>query len=147
MNIFSQQISLRWADLDPNRHLRHGVYFDLGAQHRIQILAHHGLTLEAMNEMNLGPVIFREECAFKKEIHFYDVCTIATFVSKMRNDASRWTFQHIIKKASDQVCAIIICEGAWLNLAERKILQQIPLIVQNAMNSFPKSTDFVEERV
>ena len=36
--IFSKTISLRWADLDPNFHLRHSVYYDLGSQQRVEVL-------------------------------------------------------------------------------------------------------------
>ncbi|MBS1565552.1 MAG: thioesterase, partial [Bacteroidetes bacterium] len=31
MNEFNRYPELRWADMDPNLHLRHSVYYDLGA--------------------------------------------------------------------------------------------------------------------
>ena len=45
MATFSKQLSFRWADLDPNFHLRHSVYYDFGAQHRVEILEQLGLTM------------------------------------------------------------------------------------------------------
>ena len=42
MSTFSKQISIRWADLDPNFHLRHSVYYDLGSQFRMELLEEAG---------------------------------------------------------------------------------------------------------
>ncbi len=38
MSTFSKNISIRWADLDPNFQLHHRVYCDLGSQFRIELL-------------------------------------------------------------------------------------------------------------
>ena len=50
MSTFSKQISIRWADLDPNFHLRHSVYYDLGSQFRMELLEEAGLTMKIMKE-------------------------------------------------------------------------------------------------
>ena len=34
MEPFKQNLQVRWADLDPNGHVRHSVYYDYGAQIR-----------------------------------------------------------------------------------------------------------------
>jgi acyl-CoA thioester hydrolase len=31
MNQYSKKIDIRWSDIDANFHLRHSVYYDLGA--------------------------------------------------------------------------------------------------------------------
>jgi len=50
MSTFSKEISIRWANLDPNYHMRQSAYYDFGAQHRIEILSHKGLTMKIMQE-------------------------------------------------------------------------------------------------
>lgn len=63
-----KQISIRWSDLDPNFHLRHSVFYDFAAQQRVEILNSIGLTMSKFQEMKMGPVIFREEANFRREI-------------------------------------------------------------------------------
>ena len=106
MNAFSTVISIRWADIDANFHLRHSAYYDFGAQHRVNILAAHGLTMTAMQEQHCGPVLFREECVFKKEIHLTDTITITTSLAKMRADGSRFSIQHLFtREGGTTLCA------------------------------------------
>ena len=144
MTLFKKSISIRWADIDPNFHLRHSVYYDFGAQHRIEILEDTGLTLNIMKELNFGPVVFREECVFKREIRFSDSITINTKMLKMKPDASRWTIEHSLLNSDDKICAIITVDGAWIDTLKRKIKTELPMVVSEVFKSFPKSHDFME---
>ena len=87
MATFSKQLSFRWSDLDPNFHMRHSAYYDFGAQHRIEILEELGLTLRVMKTEHFGPVLFREECVFRKEINLSDTIVMQTKIAKMKSDA------------------------------------------------------------
>ena len=121
MEAFSKEIQVRWSDLDPNAHLRHSVYYDWGALCRIDFLFSKGLTPGLMQELHFGPILFREECVFKKEIRLGDKVTIGLKVTKARKDYSRWSIQHDIIKNGDVVSAILTVDGAWLNTKERKL--------------------------
>ena len=57
METYIQAIDIRWADLDPNFHLRHSVYYDYGAYCRISFLNEQGITPEFMTQFNLGPIL------------------------------------------------------------------------------------------
>lgn len=114
-------LQIRWADLDPNFHLRHSVYYDWAAMCRTEFLVLNGLTPALMQQLHFGPIIFREEALFKKEIRFGDVLTINMKLIKSRRDYSRWTIQHEIVKADSTVCAVVNIDGAWLNTKERKL--------------------------
>jgi len=142
MTTFSKQISLRWSDLDPNFHVRHSVYYDFGAQHRIEILEDLGLTMKIFKENHFGPVLFREECIFKREISLSDKIFIHTKVSKMRPDTSRWTIVHELRNKEDQLHATITVDGAWMDTKLRKLVNPVPEIAIKALSSFPKSEDF-----
>jgi acyl-CoA thioester hydrolase len=143
MTTFSKTISIRWADIDPNFHLRHSVYYDFGSQFRIEVLEKSGLTLKLMQEEGFGPVLFREECIFKREIRLSDNITINAKISKMRPDASRWTIIHEFLSPENKLCALITVEGAWLDTKLRKLASPTPQIVIDVFNVFPKSDDFV----
>ncbi|WP_313805477.1 acyl-CoA thioesterase [Flavobacterium sp.] len=142
MSTFSKEISIRWSDLDPNFHMRHSAFYDFGAQHRIEVLSQNGLTMRVMQEQHFGPVLFREECVFRKEIHLGNKIFIHTKIGKMKADASRWTIVHELKNEKDELCAIISVDGAWMDTQLRKLCNPTPQIVQDVMNAFPKTEDF-----
>jgi len=140
---FSKTISIRWADIDPNFHLRHSVYYDFGSQQRIEILEQLGLTMKLMQQQQFGPIIFREECVFRKEIRLGDVITMTAQLAKMKPDASRWTIQHQFLNANNKLCATLTIDGSWLDTSKRNLLSPVPQVVIDVFNFFPKADDFV----
>jgi acyl-CoA thioester hydrolase len=121
MEKFELPVQTRWADLDPNFHFRHSVYYDWATTCRFDYLKERGLTSALMQKLNFGPIILREECVFRKEINFEDKVSINLKLLKSRRDYSRWTFVHEIRKNGDTVCAVVTIDGAWLNTIERKL--------------------------
>jgi acyl-CoA thioester hydrolase len=142
MTTFSKKLSFRWSDLDPNFHLRHSAYYDFGAQHRVEIMAELGLTLRVMQKEFIGPILFREECVFRKEIGLSDEIIMQTKMAKMKEDASRWSIVHEFYK-EETVCAIITVDGAWMDTKIRKLASPTPQVVVQALNVFPKTVDFI----
>ena len=140
MQVYEQTVSLRWSDMDPNFHARHSMYYDLGAQQRMEFLIEHGLTPAVMMKNNFGPILFREEAIFRKEIHFGDDLRIALYISKMRRDCSRWSIKHILKKG-DELCAEITVDGAWIDTVKRKLTVP-PQLAEDVFELMPKSEDF-----
>ena len=120
MENFILPIQVRWSDMDPNFHLRHSVYYDWGALCRIEFLYKYGLTADVMMKLQFGPILFREECIFRKEIRLGDNVIINLELLKSRKDYSRWTIQHTIKKNED-ISAILTVDGAWLDTVKRKL--------------------------
>jgi acyl-CoA thioester hydrolase len=141
MSNFITDIQLRWSDLDPNFHLRHSVYYDWGALSRIEFLNSHGLTTNQMQEHHFGPIIFREECVFRKEIRQGDKITIDLMLTQSRKDYSRWSIRHTIRKNGDIVSAILTVDGAWINTIERKLAVPPPEAAK-VFSQMPASEDF-----
>lgn len=139
--LFTQPLSIRWADIDANFHLRHSVYYDFCAQHRIDILSSLGLTLAVMQAQQWGPVLFREECLFKKEIRLGDAVAVTTALAKMKPDASRFTIRHELKN-EQKLFAIVTVDGAWMDTKLRKLANPIPQQVADVMNALRKTDDF-----
>lgn len=137
---FTTNIEVRWSDLDPNFHVRHSVYYDWGAYMRTVLLAKYGLTLKIMQENNFGPIIFREECVFKKELKFGDTIEIDLTMLKAKKDFSRWSLQHHIYK-DKELAAVLTIDGAWLDTQKRKLTIP-PEEASNLFGIIPKSEDF-----
>ena len=89
---YSKIVEVRWADLDPNFHVLHSKYYDFGAYVRMCYLTENGITPEVLTKYQIGAIIFREECIFRREIKFGDAVKITLMLGKARKDVSRWTW-------------------------------------------------------
>ncbi|MDX2481110.1 MAG: thioesterase family protein [Desulfuromusa sp.] len=120
MESFEQNIQVRWSDLDPNGHVRHSVYFDFGAQARIAYLQQQGFGIDWMKSNGIGPVLFREEAKFYRELNSGDDLIINVKLSGLSDDHRKWSMHHQILRG-DELCATLDLDGAWLNLKTRRI--------------------------
>ena len=141
MNGYSKTVEVRWSDMDPNFHLRHSVYYDWGAYLRLSFLKEHALTPVVMQQLHFGPILFREECVFKREIVFGDVVSVNLFASKSRRDMSRWSIIHEVWKNNDVLSAVITVDGAWLDTKIRKLATP-PSLIRTVFEAMPKAANF-----
>jgi len=141
MSGYSKKIEIRWSDIDPNFHLRHSVYYDFGAFVRVAYMTDNGLTPFIMQQQQIGPILFREECVFKREIHFNDVVEVNVQLVKSTPDMSRWTMIHEIWKNGDTLSAIITIDGAWINTALRKLAVP-PESFKQVFEQMPRTENF-----
>lgn len=141
MNDFVKKIEVRWADLDPNFHVLHSKYYDFGAYCRMAFLVENGLTPIFMQQHNIGPILFREECVFKREVLFGDEITVNVKLDKLTADFGRWTMVHEIYKNGETLAALITADGAWLNTTIRKLTPP-PQVVIALFASAPKTLTF-----
>src|SRR5919205_2283927 len=94
-----------------------------------------------MHQLQIGPILFREECVFRKEIRSGDEVRIDLQLIKARKDFSRWTFQHQITKGEGITAAVLTVDGAWMNVIARKLTTP-PEQVFSVFNAMPKHADF-----
>ena len=138
---YIKPVEIRWSDLDPNFHVRHSVYYDMGAYVRMSFLTDYGLSAKVLNDHHIGPILFREECLFKREINFGDSVSINLLLKQCSPTFSRWTMQHEILINNETVAAKITVDGAWIDTNRRKLT--IPeKLVSTTFNLLPKSADF-----
>lgn len=144
MEKYSKTMQIRWSDIDQNRHLRHSVYYDFGALVRISFLSEQGLTTKKLEELAIGPILFREEAIFRREIKLEESITVNVELTKMTHDFSRWSVRHHFTKDDGTVAAIVTMDGAWIDLKTRKLT--VPNdFVQSVFDSIPKSDNLKME--
>jgi len=141
MERYIQSPEVRWADLDPNFHLRHSVYYDYGAYCRICFLNEYGITSSFLLEHHIGPILFREECVFRREIRSGDKISIDLALLKAKEDISRWSIRHNIYKNESELAAVITIDGAWIDTIKRKLAVP-PELISKGFHIMPKTTDF-----
>lgn len=141
MSSLKTKLHIRWADIDANRHLRHSVYYDLAAAARTRALQDMGLTTDKLEEFQIGPILFREEALFKREIRLDDEIELEIHLLKASDDFGRWGLRHHFVKADGTIATVLTVEGAWMDLVKRKLA--IPNeYIQDIFRQFPKSPDF-----
>ncbi|XZF12380.1 acyl-CoA thioesterase [Chitinophagaceae bacterium MMS25-I14] len=133
-----------WSQIDANMHLRHSAYADFAAQARLNLLNALGLESHIFLELKLGPILFREELLYLREVHLNDSVKVTSVLVKCRPDGSRWSIRHEIFRSDGVKAAIINVDGAWINIEERK-LTALPAELNEKFMQVPRSDDFVME--
>jgi acyl-CoA thioester hydrolase len=140
-NHFSKHILIRWADVDANRHVRHSAYFDYGATVRMLYFSENGLTTDQLGILQIGPILFREEAIFKREIALEDQLIVDVVITKARRDYSRWSLRHTLFKQGDVIAAVINIDGAWMDTGKRKLTVPPP-VIQKMFAEYYKPPEF-----
>ncbi len=141
MEKYSKKLEIRWADLDPNFHVLHSKYYDFGAYCRMAFLTEHGITTKAMLDNHIGPIIFREECLFKREIKFGDELEVFLKLSKCNEDGSKWSMMHELWINNNTLAAVINIDGAWIDTQLRKLAKP-PDVCKIGLDLIPKTENF-----
>ncbi|MGV3540201.1 MAG: acyl-CoA thioesterase [Rufibacter sp.] len=133
-----------WAQVDANMHLRHSAYADFAAQARIALLQELGLDFKVFQKLRVGPILFREELQYLREVGMNDRIRIQSMLTKARADGSRWSIRHELYRSDGVKAAIIEVDGAWMDLAQRKLTTLPPDLAHKFM-TLPKAEDFLAE--
>ena len=100
------------------------------------------MTPAFMASNHIGPILFREEAVFKKELSFGDTLSANLGITKCNKDMSRWSMRHELYKNENTLAAIITIDGAWINTIERKLAVP-PATLQHIFDTAPKAKDFL----
>jgi acyl-CoA thioester hydrolase len=129
---------IRWSDIDPNFHVLHSKYYDYCANARMLVLEQKGITMQQIQQFQIGPVLLREECVFRRELKFGDAIEIKIMMQKATPDFSRWSFINEIWKNKDTLAAIVTVDGAWMDVIKRKLVAP-PELFQQVFAQIPKA--------
>lgn len=134
---------VRWADLDPNGHMRHTVYMDCAAQARIGFLSGCGFTREHFQALGIGPVLLREEARYLREVRANERLRVSAEVAGLSPNCKHWRIRNQIFKADGELACVVNVQGAWLDLKARKIVPP-PAELREVMLKWPRTEDYAE---
>lgn len=98
------EIPVRWADMDAFKHVNNVIYLQWAEMARIEYLTTH-ITGDLSN-INLGPILARQDCRYIFPITFPDTVCLGCRVSEIQED--RLTFEvKIYSKKYNKLCAIV----------------------------------------
>ena len=140
---YEKTFSIIWADLDPNAHMRHSAYADYGAQARIGFLTEHGFGLPQFQKLRLGPILFREDLKYTREVRANETIRVTCEATGISPNKKHWRIRHRIFRQDGELACIIDCQGAWFDLVNRKVVPA-PAELVAVMDRMPKTDDYAE---
>ena len=135
-----------WSQVDANMHLRHSAYADFAAQARLEILGSLGFNADLLEQLHVGPILFREELIYMREVRPNDTIKMTCALTKCRKDGSRWSFRQEMYRGDGIQAALINVDGAWIDTIKRKLVG-LPEEWASKFLDIPKSDDFVLEPI
>lgn len=141
------EAKVMWAQIDANVHLRHSAYADFAAQARLEVLGQLGMSPAIMAEHKIGPILFREETVYLREVKLGDTVSVSCSLTKCREDGSRWSFEQKIYRGDGAEAAKVTVDGAWIDMVKRKLTVPPEEFVQRFLNDLPKAKNFILESV
>lgn len=139
--VYKIGFTTKWADFDPNKHMRHTAYNDYAAECRIRFFNDFGLTTALFETKNIGPVLFKEETVFYREIRLGESLHIELRLKGCSEQAERFKMHHYIYKSDGVLAAEVQIFAAWIDLEKRKLVTPPPLF-KLAFDKLDKTTDF-----
>ena len=118
---FKVTFTTKWADFDPNRHMRHSAYNDYAAEVRLRYFKKFDVTMADFAKDNVGPILFEENTSFRREIHLGENITANLQLTGLSENGERWKIRHQIFNEDGKLSAEINVYGAWLDLTKRKL--------------------------
>ncbi len=137
MNKFEKTIEIRWSDVDQNRHVRHSAYYDYAAFVRIKCIDEAGFGAKELVQNAIGPILFKEECSFIREIRPEDIIRVNMLKGDIRPDGSRWVIHHEMINQDDVKVAHLTVHGAWMD-TDKRILTSPPSDLATAFTELPE---------
>src|SRR5258706_13105983 len=114
--LYAQPYTVRWSDLDANGHMKNTAYVECGVQVRLAFFAENSFPFSEFQKQQFGPVIFREEITYFKEIRMLETIRTTFHFTKLSDDGGRFTLVNVLLKEGDVQAAEPIHHRAWLNL-------------------------------
>ncbi len=144
-NVFFEG-KVMWSQIDANMHLRHSAYADFAAQARLEILEKLGFDANLLEKLKIGPILFREELIYMREVRPNDTIKVTCEMTHCRKDGSRWSFSQGLYRGDGIQAAQINVQGAWVDMEKRKLTGLAPELAIKFLD-IPKTKDFVLEEV
>ncbi len=120
--VFDFTHRVRWSEVDANRHMRNTAFSEICIDARLSFLAMNGSGAELFDELQVGPVLMREDIRYRREVYLDEVVSVQLTAAGLSDDASHWSVKHHITKENGKTAAILVATGGWFDLKKRKLI-------------------------
>lgn len=138
---FARTFAAGWGDMDFNGHMRNTAFLDRAADVRMMFFAEHGFPMREFARLRLGPVVFRDEVVYHREVGLLEPIDVALALAGLADDGSRFVLRNEISRPDRTMCAVVTSGGGWLDLDARKLVAPPPPLLA-ALRALPRTADF-----
>jgi acyl-CoA thioester hydrolase len=138
---FERRFPVGWNNLDANAHMANTAYLDMAANVRIMYFDSAGFSAESFRELQIGPVIRREELEYFRELRLLDEIRVTLLSAGLSEDASRFRVRNEFWKDDGTLVARVTSLGGWLDLRARGLTAP-PAGLADALRAITRAPDF-----
>lgn len=142
---FEERFPIRWSDMDANRHVRNTIFSELATHTRFRMLEANGFPQARFEALRFGPVMFREEIRYRRELVFGEEATVNVLFAGLSEDGSQWRVHQEVARGDGKQAAILTIDGAWIQLDTRRLVAPPPELLE-LLRGLPRTGDFEELR-
>lgn len=139
--VFKEHFDVRWSDLDANRHVRNTIFSEIATHTRFRLLEAHGFSQERFESLRFGPVMFREEIRYRRELRFAEKATVSVLFAGLSEDGSQWRVHQEVTREDGKQAALLAIDGAWIHLESRKLVAP-PAELLELLQGLPRTGEF-----
>ena len=139
-NTYFQKTSVRWSDLDANRHLANASYMNFTSFARIAFLRDYGVAMQNLAEYGIGPAILHEQFSFFKEAMEGEDIYITVEIGGMSDDGMIYQFIHNLYNQDGVHLCHSELTGVWFSMSKRKMQAPPTEMLENIKKSFEGKT-------
>lgn len=136
-----EHFAVRWSDLDANRHVKNTIFSEFATHTRFRLLEAHGFDQAKFERLRFGPVMFREEIRYRRELAFGDEVVVSVLFAGLSEDGSQWRVHQEVTRGDGKQAAILTIDGAWIHLDRRKLIAPPDELVQ-LLRRLPRTSSF-----
>lgn len=141
MNEFEKTFHVGWANVDFNGHLGNTSFLNLAVDVRMFYFAENGFSIREFQRRRFGPVIFKDEIEYYKEMYLLDKIRITFRSSGLSEDVSKFRIRNEFFREDGKLSARLTTTGGWLDLEKRKLIVP-PEDLAGAMRNLAGTDDF-----
>ena len=108
--------------IDFNGHLAEFGYYYYGVDGLRKLCEDKGCTPELYEELKIGPITFQTTVSFKKEVRENSIIIVNPRIIYISEDYKKWSSQSDILNESQDLCASIVSNGAFMDHTSRKVV-------------------------
>lgn len=140
---FELQFVVRWSDMDANRHMKNTAFSEYAVDTRFQMLMSRGFDQARFEELRFGPVIFREEIRYRREVQAGQTITLSVLSAGLSADGSQWRVRQQVRGEDGREAATLVIDGAWIHLDTRRLIAP-PEDLMRIMQELPRAEGYEE---
>jgi acyl-CoA thioester hydrolase len=128
--MYSKDFEIRWSDVDANCHLGNSAYVNFMSHTRMGFFTDLGLSLSALQELAIGPVVFYEHIYYFREALLGTTITVSLELTGLAADGRFFEFHHDFYDRDGKHLAHCEMMGAWIGMQSRKLTSLAPELLQ-----------------